>query len=178
MNFIFNDGGRAAAGYKGSARDCVVRSIAIATGKPYQEVYRDIECYASAERPRGRKRRSSPRLGVQIPTIRRYMKALGWTWVPTMKIGQGCKVHLADGELPKTGRLVVSVSHHLTAVIEGDIHDTFDPRREETSEVWTRRMNYNLAAGEQIISRQENMGTMTVARKIGGRCVYGYFVKE
>ena len=29
-----NDGGRAAAGYKGQAGDCVVRSIAIATGMP------------------------------------------------------------------------------------------------------------------------------------------------
>jgi len=32
-----NDGGRAAAGYKGQAGDCVVRSIAIATGMPYQK---------------------------------------------------------------------------------------------------------------------------------------------
>jgi hypothetical protein len=170
MNFIFNDGGRAAAGYNGSARDCVVRSIAIATGKPYQEVYRDIECFASAERPRGRKRRSSPRLGVQIPTIRRYMKHLGWSWVPTMKIGQGCKVHLADGELTTTGRLVVSVSRHLTAVIDGDIHDTFDPRRGDS---WSfeKDTGQELKEGQ---SRNEN-GVWT---KIGGRCVYGYFVKE
>ena len=39
MEFIYNDGGRAAAGFKGSAGDCVTRSIAIAAGKPYQEVY-------------------------------------------------------------------------------------------------------------------------------------------
>ena len=39
MDFVFHDGGRAAAGYKGKTGDCVARSIAIATGKPYQEVY-------------------------------------------------------------------------------------------------------------------------------------------
>ena len=33
MDFVFHDGGRAAAGYKGMTGDCVTRSIAIATGK-------------------------------------------------------------------------------------------------------------------------------------------------
>ena len=37
--FIRDDGGRAAAGFKGSAGDCVARSIAIAAGLPYAEVY-------------------------------------------------------------------------------------------------------------------------------------------
>ena len=39
MDFVFHDGGRAAAGYKGMTGDCVARSIAIATGKTYLEVY-------------------------------------------------------------------------------------------------------------------------------------------
>ncbi len=34
MDFLCDDGGRAAAGYKGRAADCVVRAIAIATQKP------------------------------------------------------------------------------------------------------------------------------------------------
>lgn len=45
-----------------------------------------------------------------------------------MLIGQGCRVHLRQGELPH-GRLVVSVSKHLTAVIDGVIYDTHDPSR-------------------------------------------------
>jgi hypothetical protein len=48
-----------------------------------------------------------------------------------MQIGSGCKVHLRDGELP-TGRLVVFVSKHYTAVIDGVIHDTYDPSRAGT----------------------------------------------
>lgn len=39
MRFVFNDGGRASAGYKGTAGDCFARAVAIVTGKPYAEVY-------------------------------------------------------------------------------------------------------------------------------------------
>ena len=51
------------------------------------------------------------------------MESLGWKWTPTMQIGSGCTVHLRADELP-SGGLVVSVSKHLTAVIDGVIHDT------------------------------------------------------
>jgi len=59
MEFQRDDGGRAAAGYKGQAGDCVVRSIAIATGKPYQEVYDAINALAQSERTGTRKRGKS-----------------------------------------------------------------------------------------------------------------------
>ena len=42
LELKINDGGRAAAGYKGKAGDCVVRSIAIVTGLSYQKVYDDL----------------------------------------------------------------------------------------------------------------------------------------
>ena len=42
--------------------------------------------------------------------------------------GSGCRVHLRPGELPK-GRLVVAVSKHYTAVIDGTVHDIGDPCR-------------------------------------------------
>ena len=32
MRHVYNDGGRKACGYKGDARDCVARAIAIASG--------------------------------------------------------------------------------------------------------------------------------------------------
>ena len=48
-----------------------------------------------------------------------------------MAIGQGCKVHLRADELP-TGRLIVAVSKHITAVIDGVIHDTHDCSRSGT----------------------------------------------
>jgi hypothetical protein len=131
MEWLFDDGGRKAAGFKGVAGDCAARSIAIATRRPYLEVYEALNEFAAKERTGKRKRgKSSARTGVYTTTIRRYMKSIGWKWIPTMAIGSGCKVHLTDGELPN-GRLVVSVSRHLTAVIEGEIRDTFDPQRDD-----------------------------------------------
>ena len=46
MKFVYNDGGRAEAGYIGDTRDCVCRAIAIAAQRPYKEVYDLINKYA------------------------------------------------------------------------------------------------------------------------------------
>jgi len=60
-----HDGGRAGAGYTGNTGDCVARSISIATGKPYQEVYDALNAVAVNERTGKRKRRkSNARTGV------------------------------------------------------------------------------------------------------------------
>jgi hypothetical protein len=79
------------------------------------------------------KRSKSARNGVNVKRkwFKDYMKELGFEWIPTMQIGQGCKVHLSKDELPM-GRLVVAVSGHFTSMIDGVIHDTYDPRRQNT----------------------------------------------
>jgi len=131
MTWVHDDGGRAAAGYKGTTGDCVVRAIAIAMELPYQEVYDGINAAAVGERRGKRKGISNARLGVYKPTTRRYIESRRWAWVPTMQIGQGCTVHLRANELP-AGRLIVSVSKHLVAVIDGVIHDLEDCSRDGT----------------------------------------------
>lgn len=131
LPFVQDDGGRTAAGFKGTTGDCVTRAIAIATGRDYSEIYDLVNDEARRERPGAKLRkgkRSSARTGVFKPTTRRLMEALGWKWVPTMHVGQGAKVHLREGELPG-GRLVVAVSKHLCAVVNGVVHDTHDPAR-------------------------------------------------
>jgi hypothetical protein len=126
---------------KGHAGDCVCRAIAIATGKPYREVYDEL--YARQDvwlgRPtRGRRQGlireraarygTSPRNGVWPEVMRQYLTDLGWAWKPTMKIGSGCKVHLREDELPP-GRLIAKLSRHVAAVIDGVLHDTHDSSR-------------------------------------------------
>ena len=146
--FQLDDGGRGAAGFKGGAGDCVVRSIAIAASLPYMQVYEDLrlanESYAQLKNDRLAKRLnvkgSSPRNGNHRNVFHDYIISLGFRWVPTMEIGAGCKVHLRLGELP-AGVLIVKVSKHLTAVVNGIIYDTHDPSRG------------------------------------GNRCVYGYYIK-
>lgn len=130
MDFVYDDGGRAAAGFKGKTGDCVCRAIAIAAEMPYKEVYDLINETAKTERVGRRKRgKSNARTGVYKGTIRKVMEWLGWKWHPTMAIGKGCTVHLRKDELP-SGRLVVSVSGHEVAVIDGVVHDTYDCTRD------------------------------------------------
>lgn len=146
--FQLNDGGRQAAGFKGGAGDCVVRSIAIAADLPYMQVYEDLrlanESYAILRNDRLAKRLnakgSSPRNGNHRKVFHDYILSLGFEWVPTMKVGTGCQIHLRPDELP-TGVLIAKVSRHLTTIINGVIHDTHDPSRG------------------------------------GNRCVYGYYLK-
>lgn len=127
--YTYDDGGRLSAGFKGTANDCVTRAIAIASQRPYKEVYNEVNRIARNER---RKRnRSSARSGVHKVTTRKILKELGWVWTPTMGVGTGCKVHLIKSELPH-GRVIVQLSQHVCAVVNGVVHDTHDPTREGT----------------------------------------------
>jgi len=126
--FYYNDGGRAAAGYRGAAGDCVCRAIAIALKKPYQEVYDDLNDLAV--RGRGKKSRgSSARTGVYRKIYHEYLTNRNWEWKPLMHIGSGCKVHLRKDELPG-GTIIVRLSRHLAAVVDGVVNDTHDCTRE------------------------------------------------
>ena len=149
MKFIYNDGGREAAGYKGNAGDCTVRAIAIATDQPYKQVYDDLfemnRQDVSTNKKRvyakmGKRIDCSPRNGnTKTSTTTKYLARFGWTWTSTM--GTGYRVHMRTDELPP-GRIIVRLSRHLAAVIDGVLHDT-----------------HNCTRG-------------------GTRCVYGYWTKE
>ncbi len=121
MEYQYNDGGRADAGFKGETGDCVVRAIAIAAGLEYKDVYRAITKISG----------ESPRSGVHRRYVNRFLESVGFVWKPTMGIGTGCTVHLCAGELPR-GRLVVRVSKHVVAVVDGVVHDNHDSRRDGT----------------------------------------------
>tara|TARA_B100001113_G_scaffold265939_1_gene220804 strand:- start:9326 stop:9769 length:444 start_codon:yes stop_codon:yes gene_type:complete len=133
-NYIFNDGGRSKFGYKGQTGDCVTRAIAIASGKPYKEVYDAMANGNANQRLSKHDNKSSGRRTARngIYTNRKwfkdYMKSIGFKWEPTMGIGTGCKVHLRADELPK-GKIICSVSRHYVAVIDGVINDIYDCSR-------------------------------------------------
>ena len=135
-DWIYDDGGREAAGFKGKkVGDCVARAVSIASGRPYAEVYAVLAKGNRTQRvtkhsaKKGTRAESAAHgIWTQRKWFKDYMAALGFKWTPTMQIGSGTKVHLTASELPK-GRLVISVSRHYTTMIDGVIHDTFDPRR-------------------------------------------------
>lgn len=127
MEFIYNDGGRKDAGYKGEAGDCAVRAVAIATNQPYQIVYDALNVFCKAETRK--KKRSSSRTGVHRDTLNKYLKSLGWSWVPRMKVGEGCTVHMRSDELP-SGQIITRLSRHFAAVVFGVCYDTYDSTRD------------------------------------------------
>ena len=139
LKFKVDDGGRSEAGFKGKAGDCVVRSIAIATGISYQKIYQDLynlnkefRINSKTNLARSLKQKNdSPRSGTHRVILKKYLEHIGWKWTPTMFIGKGCKVHLKKEELP-SGILIVSCSRHITVVINGVIHDTYDCSRNGT----------------------------------------------
>ena len=148
LELKIDDGGRAAAGFKGKAGDCVVRSIAIATGINYEEVYEDLYKANEAFRLNSKtklarslkQKNDTPRTGTHRVVVKKYLEQLGWKWTPTMFVGQGCKVHLKKDELP-IGTLIVSCSKHITVVKDGVLHDTYDCSRNGTRCVygyWTK----------------------------------------
>ena len=121
MKFNYNDGGRSKY-FKGEARDCVVRAIAIATGKDYKEVYNEVAKIIGY----------TPRNSIKKKTeVKKIMQHFDFKWVSTMSIGTGCTIHLREDELPN-GIIVASVSHHLTCIIDGVVNDTFNPSRDGT----------------------------------------------
>lgn len=125
MIWVEHDGGRAAAGFRGETGDCVTRAIAIAARMDYRVVYDalgDLSHHLEGERG------TTARHGVHRRVYDAYLKGLGWEWTPLMGIGTGCTVHLRDGELPD-GRLIVRLSKHICAVINGVIYDNHDPSR-------------------------------------------------
>jgi hypothetical protein len=116
--FVEDDGGRAQAGYKaGNVGDCVVRAIAIATRGDYKTIYKALS-----------RKGSSARNGVLPEIYDTYLKENGWEWVSCMK-DKHKRVHLNDYELPLRGRLILRLSKHVTAWIDGKLYDNYDCSR-------------------------------------------------
>src|SRR5262249_50792450 len=128
--WVKDDGGRQksgiarSAGRKDAVGDCVTRAIAIATGKPYREghaaitvakvqhVYAGGDYWSRQYKRRGGIRAIDPDHGCRDEAYGPYLKTQGWNYVST----EG-RVRLRADELPR-GRLIVSISRHLVAVID------------------------------------------------------------
>ena len=131
-SWVYHDGGRSVYFNGKNVGDCVTRSIAIASGMDYKEVY-NVLAKGNASQGGAKSARNG------IYTKRKWFKdqmiEWGFEWVSTMGIGTGVQIHLSPDELPK-GRIICRCSRHLTAVIDGVIHDTYDPSRNGTRAVY------------------------------------------
>lgn len=131
LPYTYSDGGRSAAGFRGEAGDCFVRAAAIASGLNYTDVYDLVTVEAAKERRSKKKRgRSSPRTGVYKSTAERVLLLLGFSKVSVMSVGTGCTTHMRRDEIPDKGKIVVVLSKHYAAVVDGVVMDTYDPSRD------------------------------------------------
>ena len=112
MDFIWDDGGRAACGYVGLTGDCVPRAIAIATGALYRDVYEKLGIVSE----------KSPRHGVPTETAAAYLAERYWQ--RTIEVDRPFSV----GELPN-GVVIVHIaksnarSQHFCTLIDRVVHD-------------------------------------------------------
>lgn len=117
MAFIFNDGGRKAAGYKGVAGDCGARALAIALDIDYQMAYKII---ANTNSDFGYSK--SARNGIHKTVYDWLLKDFGFKWHSAPKF-DGRKAYCKD--MPK-GIVIARQAKHFVAVINGIPHDTWD----------------------------------------------------
>jgi hypothetical protein len=126
--FVEDDGGREAAGYGGATGDCVARAIAIATRKPYAEVFEALKARhvgfvkRNPDSYEARVRRGTKPIdnGCIERVYAPYLKSLGWNYTRIRE-----RVYLRAGALPN-GRLIIDLDRHFVALVDGTIRDTFD----------------------------------------------------
>lgn len=129
MAFVFNDGGRSRYFKQQIARDCVCRSIAIATGLDYKVVYDEL---AKRNQAAGFKKSAQEKL---LPKVYEpYLKELGFVWTKAPVV-VGRKARSAD--LP-SGVFIAKQAKHLCCVKDGVPQDIFDSSQKMVYGYWAR----------------------------------------
>ncbi len=128
MKFVFNDGGRASTGRKGTAGDCAVRSMAIALNLSYDDCYKEI---ATANKNFGFAK--SARNGVMKNVFDHVLKQHGWIWHPAPKF-VGRKARCSD----ISGTVIARQAGHYVAVIDGVPQDIFDSSDKMVYGYWVK----------------------------------------
>jgi hypothetical protein len=130
MSYVWSDGGRAEAGYKGATGDCGARALAIAMEIPYKRAYKIL---AGAAKIAGRPK--SARNGISCETMDAVMAGLGWTYFPVPRQEGG----EATAKCLPPGRLVTYMTNHYAAVVDQVVHDVGDCSQREVHGFWRKR---------------------------------------
>lgn len=106
---------------RGERPSCVACAISNASNIPYLEVVCELKKLAKLERGGSTVRRSNLNNGFRRITYSKLLDKLGAVWTEE-------RTSFEEENLPISHRLVVSVPNHLSAIVNGEIHDLFDPR--------------------------------------------------
>ena len=138
IGYEYNDGGRAAAGYRGSDDDCVIRAIAIhmgATADAYKTIRAAMlqECKnAGIARGIGTKRGEGRK---QRRAIEALYARYGFRKVA---LGRGARPTWTEA-YEQYGNCIVSTTKHVAAIQNGAVRDTFDGRVHHYNDIPTER---------------------------------------
>jgi hypothetical protein len=130
MTYIYNDGGRKEAGYKGTAGDCGARAIAIALGMDYKTAYNLL---AQANKDKGFAK--SARNGIYKDIYSDVLKSLGWVWVSAPKF-EGRKAKCKDIH---HSIAIARQAGHYVAVKDGIPQDIFDSSEKMVYGFWVKQ---------------------------------------
>jgi hypothetical protein len=128
--WVNDDGGKLASGRKGTSGDCVVRAIAIASGMPYETVYRMV-----AKEAANFGFKKSARDGIHNHVRDKVLKDLGYIWHAAPKIA-GRKARCSD--LYDKGMVIARQARHIVAVNYGMPHDIFNSSTKMVYGYWSK----------------------------------------
>lgn len=126
--YIYDDGGK--CGVKGKS-DCGVRAVAIALDMPYQQARKLLKEQAA----KGRQGNKAISKGIYKEDLQSAIESFGWYWVSAPKF-TGRKARYTD--LPSEGNYIVSMAKHFTAVVDGQIRDTWDCSNKMVYGYWAK----------------------------------------
>ena len=145
LRYVYDDGGRKDAGFKGDTGDCAVRAIAIVSGRPYIEVYRTMaaemkaagysasgNAYATREN-----KRKAPRKRGQLTAVKVQEKVMRMFGLEKVKLPAGAKPTFAEAHATH-GNCVARTAKHVAALKDGALRDLWDGRTYEYEDLGKR----------------------------------------
>ena len=123
IGFVYDDGGRADAGYRGKTGDCVIRATAIATGLEYEKLYKKF-----ARLNKKRYGIATGRQGVAKKDYEPVLESLGFVKRSRQK---GSKWETFTQAYQYYGDCIIVFPHHMAAIVDGNLRDTEDWRTYE-----------------------------------------------
>ena len=154
LKFQFDDGGRKAAGYEGATGDCVIRALSINLGLDYKDTYQTLihqqNAHVLGHRSyMGLRRQAKLTMsraqfdigkcsGINVNVYEPVLKEHGWY---DRKVDGHLTVKQAIERFGRTFifRITNSSVHHLVAIKNGVVRDTWNSSKTRTiCQVWSR----------------------------------------
>lgn len=132
--FEEDDGGRAAAGFRGRAKDCAIRAVSIALDLPYRQIHRELtelqRCATTEPPDPDTWKCAQDGINFRYPEFAEYLSNYG---VALIRMQKGVWLSTVLGRLNllvEEPFILAQVRNHIVAITRGVIRDdAFDHKR-------------------------------------------------